>query len=67
MEKETQMTSVHGGKTVFIAALLMCFLALSSAGAAIMSKKRAQIRLYEKRYGAVLTALSESNVKEAGE
>ena len=61
------MTSVHGSKTVVIAAALMCFLALSSAGVAVMSKKRAQIRLYEKRYGAVVTALSESNLTEAGE
>ena len=61
------MTFVHGGKTVFIAAIFMCFVALSSAGVAVMSKKRAQIQLYEKRYGAVVTALSESNLKEAGE
>ena len=65
--KETQMTSVPGGKTVFIATLFMCFLTLSSVVVLLMSKKRAQVRLYEKKYSAIITALSESNVKEAGE
>lgn len=59
-DKEVRMTSAHGNKTVVLS-VFICLSAFAFLSGAIIAEKKARLKLYEKKYSAVLSSLKAEN------
>lgn len=54
------MISVHGSKTILVAAVL-CLISISLFLGGVISEKKSKLKLYEKKYRAELSVLETNN------
>ena len=60
MKKEKRMMSAHGNKFL-LTSVFVCFIGIVMLLGGVLSDKRTKLKLYEKKYSAVISSLEKNN------